>query len=54
MCLNETYSKVLIGKNLCDAFPIQNGPKKKMLYRHSFSALLYKMPSGRSKKTRED
>jgi hypothetical protein len=25
MCLNETYSKVHIGKNLSDAFPIQNG-----------------------------
>jgi hypothetical protein len=23
MCLNETCSKVHIGKNLCDAFPIQ-------------------------------
>jgi len=27
MCLNETYSKVCIGKNLSDAFPIQNGLK---------------------------
>jgi hypothetical protein len=27
MCLNETYSKVRIGKNLSDAFPIQNGLK---------------------------
>jgi hypothetical protein len=25
MCLNETYSKVCIGKNLSDGFPIQNG-----------------------------
>jgi hypothetical protein len=25
MCLNETYSKVHIGKNLFDDFPIQNG-----------------------------
>jgi len=25
MCLNETYSKVRIGENLSDAFPIQNG-----------------------------
>jgi hypothetical protein len=24
MCLNETYSKVCIGKNLSDSFPIQN------------------------------
>jgi hypothetical protein len=24
MCLNETYSKARIGKNLSDSFPIQN------------------------------
>jgi hypothetical protein len=24
ICLNETYNKVRIGKNLSDAFPIQN------------------------------
>jgi hypothetical protein len=28
MCLNETYSKVRIGKRLCDSFPIQNGLKQ--------------------------
>jgi hypothetical protein len=28
MCLNETYSKVRIGKNLSDSFPIQNGSKE--------------------------
>jgi hypothetical protein len=28
MCLNETYSKVRIGKYLCDMFPIQNGLKQ--------------------------
>jgi hypothetical protein len=28
MCLNETYSKVSIGKHLSDSFPIQNGLKK--------------------------
>jgi hypothetical protein len=25
ICLNETYSKVHIGKHLSDSFPIQNG-----------------------------
>jgi hypothetical protein len=25
MCLNETYNKVRIGKQLSDSFPIQNG-----------------------------
>jgi hypothetical protein len=28
MCLNETYSKVCIGKHLSDMFPIQNGLKQ--------------------------
>jgi hypothetical protein len=28
MCLNETYSKVHIGKHLSDSFPIQNGVKQ--------------------------
>jgi hypothetical protein len=28
MCLNETYSKVRVGKLLCDTFPIQNGLKQ--------------------------
>jgi hypothetical protein len=28
MCLNETYSKVCIGKYLYDSFPVQNGLKQ--------------------------
>jgi hypothetical protein len=28
MCLNETHSKVRIGKHLSDSFPIQNGLKQ--------------------------
>jgi hypothetical protein len=28
MCLNETYSKVCIGKHSPDSFPIQNGLKQ--------------------------
>jgi hypothetical protein len=28
MCLDETYSKILIGKHLSDSFPIQNGLKE--------------------------
>jgi hypothetical protein len=27
MCLNETYSRVRVGKHLCDRFPIKNGLK---------------------------
>jgi hypothetical protein len=29
MCLNETYSKVRIGKHLSDSFPIQNNSKRR-------------------------
>jgi hypothetical protein len=28
MCLNETYSKVHIGKHLSDSFPVQNDLKQ--------------------------
>ena len=28
MCLTETYSRVRIGRNLCDMFPIGNGLKQ--------------------------
>jgi hypothetical protein len=28
MCLNETYSRVWVGKHLSDRFPIKNGLKK--------------------------
>jgi hypothetical protein len=36
MCLNETYSRVCIGKNLSDKFPIQNGLKQDV-----FSSVLF-------------
>jgi hypothetical protein len=29
MCLNETYSKVRIGKHLSDSFPVKNGLKQR-------------------------
>ena len=28
MCLTETYSRVLVGKNLSDMFPVRNGLKQ--------------------------
>jgi hypothetical protein len=28
MCLHEMYSRVQIGKNVCDRFPIKNGLKR--------------------------
>jgi hypothetical protein len=42
MCLNETYSKVLIGKHLSDKFPIQNGQKQG----DALSPLLFNFPLG--------
>jgi hypothetical protein len=54
MCLNETYSRVHIGKNLSDKFTIQNDLKKEMLYHHCSSTLLWNMPSGGSKRNRKD
>ena len=37
MCLNETYSRVCIGKHLSDMFPIKNDLKKELVYCHCFS-----------------
>jgi hypothetical protein len=37
MCLNETYSKIRIGKHLSDSFPIQNNLK----LGHALSPLLF-------------
>jgi hypothetical protein len=50
MCLNETYSRVSVGKNLYDRFTIQNGLKQG----DALSPLLLNMLSGGSKKTRKD
>jgi len=41
ICLNETYSKVHIGRNLSDAFPIQNCLKQ----RDALSPLLFEVAS---------
>jgi hypothetical protein len=51
MCLNETYSKIHIGKNLI-IFLFIMVSNKEMLYRHSFLTLLYNMALERSRKTR--
>jgi hypothetical protein len=54
MCLNETYSKVHIGKHLFDNFAIQNG----LEHGDALSPLLFNfaldMPFRRSRKTRLD
>jgi hypothetical protein len=49
MCLNETYSRVHIGKNLSDEFPDQNGLKQG----EALPPLLWNMPSGGSKRNRK-
>jgi hypothetical protein len=53
MCLNETYSTVHISENLSDKFPIQNGLKKRVIYHNCFSAFLWSMSLGQSKRTRK-
>jgi hypothetical protein len=41
MCLNESYSRVQVGKHLSDVFPIKNGLKRQdVLSHHYFSTLL--------------
>jgi hypothetical protein len=42
MCLNETFSKVHIGKHLSDRFPIQNGLKQ----RDAISPLIFNFALG--------
>jgi hypothetical protein len=55
MCLNETYSRVRIGKNLCDKFTVQNGLKQgDALSPLLFLTLLWNMLSGGSKRSRKD
>jgi len=48
MCLNEIYSKVDIGKNLTDEFPVQNGLKQG----NSLSPLFLNIPTGRTMEIR--
>jgi hypothetical protein len=54
MCLNETYSRVRVGKLLSDIFPIKNDLNTEMLYRHCFSILLWNKPLGGFRQTRRD
>ena len=46
MCLNETYSRVQVGKNLCDMFHIRNGLKQGDAITQCSSTVLYSMPLG--------
>ena len=40
MCLNETYSRVRVGKDLCDMFHIGNGVKQGDAISPCFSTVL--------------
>jgi len=40
ICLNETYSRVRVGKNFSDMFPIRNGLKQGDAISPSFSTAL--------------
>jgi hypothetical protein len=53
MCLNETYSTVLIGKYKSDKFPIQNGLKQGDALSPRLLNLLWNTPLGGSKRTRK-
>ena len=46
MCLTETYSRVRVGKNLSDRFPIRNGLKHGDALTLCFSILPCSMPLG--------
>jgi hypothetical protein len=54
MCLNETYSRVHIGKNLSDKFTVQNGLKQGDPLSPLLFNLLWNMPSGGPKRNRKD
>jgi hypothetical protein len=54
MCLNETYSRVRIGKNLADKITVQNGLKRDALSPLLFNFALEYMPSAGSKRNRKD
>jgi hypothetical protein len=53
MCLNETYSRVRIGKYLSDKFTVQNGLKQGDALLPFLSTLLWNTPSGGSKRSRK-
>ena len=40
MCLNETFSRVRVGKHLFDMFPIKKILKKEKIHTHCFSTFL--------------
>jgi hypothetical protein len=40
MCVNETYRRVWVGKDISDMFPIRNGSKRGDVYHHCLSTLL--------------
>jgi hypothetical protein len=53
-CLNETYSKVRIGKHLSDSFPIQYGLKQGVALSPLLFNFALEYADRRSRKTRWD
>ena len=54
MCLNETGSRIRVGKHLFDIFQIKNGLKKEMPCRHYLLTLLWGKPLGGVQVDKED
>jgi hypothetical protein len=54
MCLNETYSRVRMDKNLSGKFSIQNGLKQGVALSPLPFSFFWNIPSGGSKRTRKD
>jgi hypothetical protein len=52
MCLTEMYSKVWVGKNLSEMFPIRNGLKQGDALSPLISTLLWNMPLSGFRQTR--
>jgi sorting nexin-29 len=46
LCVTETYSRVRVGKNLSEMFPIRNGLKQGDALSPCFSTLFWNMPLG--------
>jgi hypothetical protein len=49
MCLNETYSRVRIGRNLSDKFTVQNGLKQELAFELCFGICHQEGPRGTGK-----
>jgi len=44
MCLNDTYSRVCVEKQLSELFPVKNSVKQNVVYRHCSVTLIKNTP----------